>query len=155
MILTEGPTEVPVAHTLPQEVRAALEGLPVTAPQDLTGARSRYTGLAVDQPGLRDRLVAVAASLPGTPDPATVRVQRHDVGDFTLPRRVGDTVAGDWELTFPLSDSEVDGVTAWIGGRFERVLDRVGTGLLLPPGSWAWVSPVRGAPRYSVVMGVR
>ncbi|MEU3309551.1 hypothetical protein ACWGSK_14135 [Nocardiopsis sp. NPDC055551] len=155
MILTEGPMEVPVAHTLRQEVRAVLEGLPATTSEDLTGARSRYTDLAVDDPGLRDRLVAVAAPLSGAPDPATVRVRRHDVGDFTLPHRVGDVVAGHWSLTFPLDDSEVDGVTAWVDERFERVLDRAGTGLLLAPGSWAWVSPVRGAPRYSVVMGVR
>ncbi|MBE3001058.1 hypothetical protein IDM40_20525 [Nocardiopsis sp. HNM0947] len=155
MILTAGPTEVSVDPALPQEVESVLEGLRPSAPADLTGARSRYTDLAVDEPELRDRLIAVAAGLPGTPDPATVRVHRHGVGDFTLPRRAGDSAAGNWTLTFPLTDSEVDGVTAWTGERFERLPDRVGAGLVLEPGAWTWVSPVRGAPRYSVVMGVR
>ncbi|MFL1379516.1 MULTISPECIES: hypothetical protein [unclassified Nocardiopsis] len=155
MILTGGTTDVPVAPTLLEEVRAALADPAPTDPEDLTGARSRFTDLPVGDPGLRERLVAAAAHLPGTPDPATLRVHRHDVGDFTLPRRVGDTVAGAWALTFPLADSDTDGITAWTGDRFERLLDRAGTGLLLPPGAWAWVSPVRGAPRYSVLMGVR
>ncbi|MFE6308614.1 hypothetical protein [Nocardiopsis sp. NPDC057823] len=155
MTLTGGTTDVPVAPTLLEEVRAVLAGTVPTAPEDLTGARSRYTDAPVDDPGLRERLVAAAARLPVTPDPETLRVHRHDVGDFTLPRRVGDTVAGAWALTFPLADSDTDGVTAWTGERFERLPDRAGTGLLLPPGAWTWVSPVRGAPRYSVLMGVR
>lgn len=155
MSQTGGPTDLPVDPTLLEEVRSVLAEAPPTAPEDLTGARSSYTGLAVGDPDLQKRLSAVADHLPGVAEPGSVHVHRHDIGDFTLPRRVGDTTDEAWALIFPLSDSEADGVTAWIGDRFARFLDRRGTGLFLPPQAWAWVSPVRAAPRYSVVMEVR
>lgn len=152
-----GRVHVPAAHALLEEVAAAMAGLAASAPEHLAGARSRYTELVVGdaRPGLRARLLDAVAHLPGTPDPATVRVHRHGPGDFTLPRRVGDAAGGGWALFLPLADSAADGVTAWTGSRFERVLDRAGTALLLPPHAWSWVSPVRGGPRHTVLMGVR
>ena len=155
---TTGRVDVPAARTLLGEVAAAMAGLPPSAPADLHGARSRHTELVVGDalPGLRARVLAAVAHLPCTPDPSTVRAHRHGTGDFTLPRRAGDAADGGWALVLPLEDSDTDGVTAWTGARFDRLLDRAGTALLLPPHAWTWVSPVRqDRSRHTVLMGVR
>jgi hypothetical protein len=158
MTLANGRVDVPAARALREAVAGAMAGLSHSAPEDLVGACSRHTELAVDDtlPDLRATLLDAVGHLSGVPDPASVRLYRHGTGDFTLPRCVGDTVDGGWALIVPLADSATDGITAWTGGRFDRILDEAGTALLLPPNAWTWVSPVRqDHPRYTVMMGVR
>ncbi|WP_143590954.1 hypothetical protein [Thermoactinospora rubra] len=123
----------------------------------LEGVASRY---AVLELGAEDpRRAAVLdvvdlAALPGEPDVVVVR--RYSRGDYALPHRFGEEVAGaGWGVHVALQDSLVDGLTFWDGQEFTRVLDTAGTPVRPAMDAWCWTSPVRADVRYTVTIGGR
>ena len=139
-----------VRHPTPQEAaRAAAGRLPFRPPLHYGYARDRCAVLDPERvpPSLR-RIVAGALEESGIPlDAPRFTFVRYEPGDHLLPHR--DDSASS---LFSLTTSDEDGLVAQrSSGELVRILDRAGRHVVLLPGQWHWVDPVR-RPRLTLIV---
>lgn len=139
-----------VRHPTPQETARAMAGrLPFRPPSHYGYAWDRCAVLEHEgiPPSLR-RVIAQALEESGIPiDLPRFALVRYEPGDYLLPHR--DDMASS---LFSLTTSPEDGLVAQrTSGEFVRIPDRAGRHVVLLPGQWHWVDPVR-RPRLTLIV---
>ena len=142
-----------VQHPTPQDAARAAAGRRPFRPESHYGYvqdRCAVLDAAALPSALHRRITEVfARSGIRTPE-SRFSFVRYEPGDYLRPHRDDSAVS-----LFALTSSDEDGLVAQRDGRgFVRIPDRAGRHVVLLPGQWHWVDPVR-APRLTLVVTPR